>query len=85
MVPLARRNLLSDRLRLALSVGGVALSMMLVLLLGGFLTGMYSQITAYIDNTPADFHVAQKAVVTLQGAGSLIPLSVRGQGVVYPP
>ncbi|MHB1131030.1 MAG: ABC transporter permease [Chloroflexota bacterium] len=79
MVPLARRNLLADRLRLALSIGGVALALMLVLLLSGFLAGMYRQITSYTDNTPADFYVAQKGVATLQGSGSVIPLTVREQ------
>lgn len=79
MVPIARRNLLGDRLRLAISVGGVALALMLVLLLGGVLAGMYRQITAYSDNTPAELYVAEKGVATLQGAGSLIPLSVREQ------
>lgn len=73
MVPVARRNLLQDKLRLAISVGGVALAIMLVLILDGFLTGMYRQITAYVDNTPADFYVAQKGVANFQGAGSIIP------------
>ncbi|MHB1005973.1 MAG: ABC transporter permease [Chloroflexota bacterium] len=77
MVPIARRNLQADKLRLAISTGGVALALMLVLLLGGFLSGMYRQITSYTDNTAADFYVAQKGVATLQGSGSLIPMSVR--------
>ena len=34
---LAWRNLLKDKTRLALTVGGVALAVMLILLLGGFL------------------------------------------------
>ncbi|MBI4319630.1 MAG: ABC transporter permease [Chloroflexi bacterium] len=75
MVPIAWRNLFEDRLRLAISVGGVALSIMLVLLLNGFLTGMNQQITAYIDNTPADYYVSQKGVANLQGAGSIITRS----------
>ncbi|MBI2955210.1 MAG: ABC transporter permease [Chloroflexi bacterium] len=75
MVPIAWRNLFADRLRLAISVGGVALSIMLVLLLNGFLTGMNQQITAYIDNTPADYYVSQKGVANLQGAGSIISRS----------
>lgn len=75
MVPIAWRNLFDDRARLAISVGGVALSIMLVLLLNGFLTGMNQQITAYIDNTPADYYVSQRGVANLQGAGSIISRS----------
>ena len=73
MVPIAWRFLLKDKLRLAISVCGVALSIMLVLLLGGFLTGMSRQITAYVDNTPADYYVGQTGVANLLGAGSVIP------------
>lgn len=75
MVPVAWRNLLEDKMRLAISVGGVALSIMLVLLLNGLLSGMNRQITAYIDNTTADFYLSQKGVANLQGAGSIIPWS----------
>ncbi|TAK35060.1 MAG: ABC transporter permease [Chloroflexota bacterium] len=74
MVPIAWHILFKDKLRLAISVSGVALSIMLVLLLDGFLTGMSEQVTAYIDNTPADYYVGQKGVANLQGAGSVIPL-----------
>jgi hypothetical protein len=52
-VLLARRNLLKDTMRLALSVTGVALAVMLILLLQGFLDGMYRQIAAYLEYTPA--------------------------------
>ncbi len=73
VVPLARRNLLRDRTRLLISVSGVALSVFLVLLLGGFEKGMFRQITAYLDNTPADYYVAQVGVENLQGSTSIIP------------
>src|SRR3972149_6533687 len=74
MVPIAWRNLFQDKLRLAISVSGVALSILLVLLLDGFLVGMSRQVTAYIDSTSADYYVSQKGVANLQGAGSVIPL-----------
>lgn len=91
MVPLARRNLLENRLRLALSVGGVALAVMLVLLLQGFLTGMYRQTTVYVDNAPATHYVTQPGVGTFQGSSSVIPLetvsrvaAVQGVQNVFP-
>lgn len=73
VVPLAWRNLLEDHTRLLISVGGVALSVFLVLLLGGFEQGMFRQITAYVDNTPADYYIGQEGAENLQGATSIIP------------
>ncbi|MDP1715657.1 MAG: ABC transporter permease [Anaerolineales bacterium] len=70
---LARRNLFQDKTRLALSVGGVALAVMLILVLKGFLTGMNRQITSYLDNSPGSIVVAQEDVVNLLGATSLLP------------
>lgn len=70
---LARRNLFQDKTRLALSVGGVALAVMLILILKGFLAGMNRQITAYIDNSPGSIVLAQEDVVNLLGATSILP------------
>ncbi len=75
MTYLAFRNLFQQRFRLALSVGGVALAMMLIVLLNGFLAGIYVQITAYLDHTPADLVVAQDGVTNLLSATSLLPLN----------
>ena len=76
---LARRNLLQDKTRLALSVGGVALAVMLILILKGFLTGMNRQITSYIDHSPGPLLVAQKGVRNLLGATSILPSSASDQ------
>lgn len=73
MTYLAFRNLFQQKFRLALSIGGVALAMMLIVLLNGFLAGIYVQITAYLDHTPADLVVAQDGVVNLLSASSLLP------------
>ncbi len=54
----------------------MALAVALVLLLNGFLAGMYRQITSYIDHTPAAFFVGQDGVANFQGATSLIPTGV---------
>lgn len=70
---LARRNLLQDRTRLALSVSGVALAVTLMLLLNGLLAGMYTQIGAYLDHSPGQLVVAQRGVRNLLGATSLLP------------
>lgn len=81
---LARRNLLKDKTRMALSVGGVALAVMLILVLNGFLTGMYLQITSYLDNSPGSVVVAQEDVVNLLGATSLLPAGIIPQVEAVP-
>lgn len=69
---LARRNLFQDKTRLALSIGGVALAVALILILKGFLTGMNRQITSYLDHSPGSIVVAEEDVVNLLGATSVI-------------
>lgn len=88
---LARRNLLKDRTRMALSIAGVALAVMLILVLNGFLDGLYHQITSYLDRSPASILVAQEDVANLLGASSLLPdgtearvESIRGVDRVIP-
>ena len=70
---LAYRNLFQDRTRLALSIGGVALAVMLILVLKGFLAGMNRQITSYLDRSPGSIVVAEEDVVNLLGSTSLLP------------
>ena len=70
---LARRNLFQDKTRLALSVSGVALAIMLMLLLNGLLSSMYTQIGAYLEHSPGSLVVAQQGVRNLLGATSLLP------------
>lgn len=75
----AHRNLTREKTRLALSVGGVALAIMLVLILDGFQVGMYRQITSYLENSPGSVVVAQDGVSNLLGATSLLPPGVAAQ------
>ncbi|HSB65327.1 MAG TPA: FtsX-like permease family protein [Anaerolineales bacterium] len=76
---LARRNLFQDKTRLALSIGGVALAVMLILILKGFLSGMNHQIASYIDHSPGSLLVAQKGIRNLLGATSILPPKVSDQ------
>lgn len=73
MTYLAFRNLFQHKFRLLLSIGGVALAIMLIVLLNGFLSGIYIQVTAYLDNTPADLVIAQDGVTNLLSATSILP------------
>jgi putative ABC transport system permease protein len=90
-VSLARRNLFQDKTRLALSIGGVALAVTLILILKGFLSGMNRQITSYLDHSPGSIVVAEEDVVNLLGATSLMPdgieqkaENIRGVDEVFP-
>ncbi len=83
MIHLAYRNLFQNKFRLALSVTGVALSVMLIVFLRGFQTGIFRQVTAYLDHTPADWIIAQEGVTNLLGATSILPVDTEAaaQGV----
>lgn len=88
---LARQNLFQDKTRLTLSISGVALAVMLILILKGFLVGMNRQITSYLDQSPGSLVIAEEDVVNLLGATSLLPdgidqkaESVRGVDKVIP-
>jgi putative ABC transport system permease protein len=90
-IGLARRNLLREPIRLALSVAGVALAIMLILLLGGLMTGTNNQISAYLDHEPGSIVVGQQGVRNVLGATSLLPAGttarvrrVKGVGEVIP-
>lgn len=70
---LARRNLLRDRTRFLLSALGVGLAIMLVLLLAGFETGLYRQLSSYLERTPGSLVVAQDGVAESLGVTSILP------------
>ena len=71
-VPLARRNLLHDRRRAALSIFGVAMALVLVLVLDGVVAGSMRQVTAYIRSSPADVIVSQRGVRTMHMSQSVL-------------
>jgi putative ABC transport system permease protein len=70
---LATRNLAHDRPRLILSVLGVGLAIMLVLLLTGFESGLYRQLSGYLERTPGSLVVAQAGVTESLAVTSLLP------------
>ena len=72
-IPLARRNLFQDRRRAALAIGGVAASLVLVLVLDGVFAGAMQQVNAYMRSSPADVFVAQRDVRTMHMTQSALP------------
>lgn len=73
---LAARNLFQSKTRLILSLLGVAMAIMLILLLNGFLNGMNRQITSYLNQSPGEVLVAQEGVGNLLSATSLLPADI---------
>lgn len=52
---------------------------MLIILLNGFLAGIYAQVTAYLDHSPAQLVVAQEGVTNLLSATSFLPTDIENQ------
>ncbi|MBX3063318.1 MAG: ABC transporter permease [Anaerolineae bacterium] len=76
MLRLAMRNLFQNRVRFLISTGGAALALLLILTLNAIVTGLESQITAYIDYSGADIIVSQRDVRNLHMATSTLPVNV---------
>lgn len=73
MIRLAFRNLFQNKVRLVISTGGVALSLLLILALDAIFTGVEQRITAYIDYSGADIWVSQSDVFNMHMASSSLP------------
>jgi putative ABC transport system permease protein len=71
---LAASNLFEEKLRLGLSVLGVALSVMLILILLGLRAGVYKGVRAYLENSPGSIVVLPKGTrTTFAVAGKQLP------------
>jgi hypothetical protein len=73
MLRLAWRNLTSDRLRLGISTGGVALAVLLTLVLGAVFAGSEKHAVTYIEHQPASLWVMQAGVENIHMATSILP------------
>lgn len=76
MTRLAIRNLFQNKTRLVISVGGVALALLLILSLDAIFAGVERQVTAYIDHSGADVIVSQSGVRTMHMAASSLPATL---------
>jgi putative ABC transport system permease protein len=77
MSKLAIKNLLQERLRLFVSVGGVAAAIVLVLVLEGVFAGSSEQLVAYIERSDADVWVMQEGVSNMHMATSVLPRTLQ--------
>jgi putative ABC transport system permease protein len=76
-VPYARKSLLGGGLKLVIGVAGVAASLVLILLILGFRTGIYASITAYADNSGADLFVGQEGATGVVASSSSVSADLR--------
>ena len=76
MSRLAFRNLFQNKIRLVISIGGVALALLLILSLDAIFTGVERQITAYINHSGADIFVSQSNVRNMHMAASSLPVTL---------
>lgn len=79
MLLVARKNLLSERTRLAISVGGVALSVFLIGILLSLYRGWDETVGEFVEMVPADLWVASDGATDFIQAGSILPGSIEGQ------
>lgn len=72
-VSIARRNLFEGKARFIISVGGVALAMLLIIALDGIFAGSMKQVTSFIDNSNFQVVVAQEGVKNIHMTTSFFP------------
>ncbi|MGE5482305.1 MAG: ABC transporter permease [Bacteroidota bacterium] len=77
MLRLAIKNLLQERLRLGISLGGVVAAFFMTLLLQGVLAGATQQLVAYPQRSDADVWVMQVGVSNMHMATSVLPLGLK--------
>ncbi len=59
MVPIARKNLLDDKIRLIVSIGGVTFAVILILVVRSLYEGYYRELGVFVDGLPVDLWVTQ--------------------------
>src|SRR3989304_10448686 len=79
MLLVARKNLLTERTRLAISVGGVALSVFLIGILLSLYRGWNEKVGEYVERVPADLWVASEGATDFIYAASVLPEGVGTQ------
>ncbi len=73
---IAWRNLFQEKGRLLISIGGVAFSVTLIVILAGLYQGWRTKIGEYIRTVPADIWVMQSGSEELFHTPSVLPLSI---------
>jgi len=81
---LSVHNLFQNKIRLSISIGGVALALSLIFSLNAIFAGVEERITAYINNSGADIFIAQSGVQNMHMASSSMPETVEDEVKTIP-
>lgn len=73
MVPVARRNLLADKVKFLVALGGVTLAIVLILVVQSLYTGVKRESSTFIHSLPGDLWVTQKGTTDLVFSNSHLP------------
>lgn len=76
MLRFAVKNLFQAKVKLAISIGGIAFALLLILVLGAIFAGLNHQATAYIRESRASVWVMQKGVANMHMANTILPSSI---------
>jgi putative ABC transport system permease protein len=79
MFQIALRNLFQEKTRFLISIGGVAFSVVLIMVLTGLYQGWKSKIGEYIRIIPADIWVMQNGSEELFHTPSILPITIKNQ------
>src|SRR3989338_4933007 len=72
MIFIALKNLFQEKTRLFISIGGVAFSVLLIIILQGLYQGWSNRMGEYIRNLPADLWVGQEGSREMVHSGSIL-------------
>lgn len=79
MISIALRNLFAEKTRLAMSVGGVAFSVMLILIILSLYRGFQVKSIEYIKSVGNDIWVTQSGSSDMSSSSSIIPTTTASQ------
>lgn len=79
MVPIARRNLLADKVKLLVAVGGVTLAIVLMIVINSLYQGVRRDTVTFIHSMPGDFWVMQEGTTDLVFSNSRLPAGAGAQ------
>ena len=79
MISIALRNLFGEKTRFAISVSGVAFSVMLILTIVSLFRGWQIRSTQYIREIDTDIYVSQDGSSDITSSASIIPITMKGQ------
>lgn len=73
MLLVARKNLFSEKIRLAISIGGVALSVFLIGILLSLYRGWDQQVGSFVEQVPGSLWVASDGTTDFAQSASILP------------